>query len=165
MADEAMTKARFLEAMRAERRQWEEAIAAVGEERMTLPGFAGVWSVRDVVAHITAYERWLLDQLEAAARGEPAAPSVLDDGDMEQCNQAAHELTRGLSLDEVMAEAQRAWGGLMAVAERASEEDLIETSRAPEFVRRRWGGDTPLWQGIANLTYEHYQEHLPDFRA
>ena len=165
MADEAMTKARFLETLRAERRQWEEAIAAVGEERMTLPGFAGVWSVKDVVAHITAYERWLLEWLEAAARGEPAAPSVLDDGDMKRRNLAAHELTRGLSLAEVEAEARRVWDELIAVAERTSEEDLVEVSRAPEFVRRHWDSDTPLWQGIANLTYEHYQEHLPDFRA
>ncbi len=155
MADEAMTKARFLKTMRAERRQWEETITAVGEERMTLPGFAGVWSVRDVVAHITAYERWLLERLEAAARGEEAAPSVLDDGDMERRNLAAHELTRGLSLAEVQAEAQRVWSGLMKVAERASEAELIEP-RSRAGVRQ-----APLGQRYPPLA----RNRQPDLRA
>jgi uncharacterized damage-inducible protein DinB len=168
MADEAMTqmtKARFLETLRERRRQWEDAIAAIGEERMTQPGFAGEWSVRDVVAHITAYERWLLEQIEAAARGEQAPLSVLDDSDMERRNRAAHEQTRALPLDAVMAEARRVWEGLLQIAERSSEADLIEPARAPAFVRKGWGESAALWQGIANLTYEHYDEHLPDFAA
>ena len=60
MTEEAMTKARFLEKMRAERARWEAAIAAIERPRLTEGGFAGVWSVRDVIAHITAYERWTL---------------------------------------------------------------------------------------------------------
>lgn len=165
MADEAMTKARFLETMRAERRQWEDMIAAVGEERMTRPGFAGVWSVRDVVAHITAYERWTLEHMEAEERGEPAAPSLLDDSDLERRNLAAHERTRDLSLDEVMEDARRVWDGLMRAVERTPEEDLIDVVRAPGYVTRGWGRDTALWEAIEGQTYGHYEEHLPDFRA
>ncbi len=165
MADEAMTKARFLETLRTRRREWEDAIAAVGAERMTLPGFAGVWSARDVVAHITAYERWMLERMEAEERGEAAAPSVLDDKDMERRNMVAHEQTRDRALDEVMAEARRVWEGLVAAVERTPEEDLIELSRAPGYVTRGFGGDTALWEAIMGLTYEHYDEHLPDFQA
>ncbi len=165
MADEAMTKARFLETMRTKRQQWEDTIAAVGAERMTLPGFAGVWSVRDVVAHITAYERWMLEHMEAEARGEQTAPSVLDDKDMERRNMVAHEQTRDLALDAVMAEARRVWEGLIAAVERTPEEDLIELSRAPGYVTSGWGHDSALWEAIMGLTYEHYDEHLPDFRA
>lgn len=170
MADEAttgemMTKARFLETMRARRREWEAAIAAIGAERMTLPGFAGVWSVRDVVAHITAYERWMLDHMQAEERGEQAAPSLLDDSDLERRNLAAHARTRDLSLDEVMVETRQIWEGLMAAVERTAEEDLIELVRAPGYVTRGWGRDTALWEAVAGLTSEHYEEHLPDFQA
>ncbi|HEU0027023.1 MAG TPA: ClbS/DfsB family four-helix bundle protein [Ktedonobacterales bacterium] len=165
VADEPMTKARFLETMRARRREWEDAIVAVGVERMTLPGFAGVWSVRDVVAHITAYERWTLEHMEAEERGDQAAPSLLDDKDMERRNLAAHEQTRHLSLDEVMAEARRIWEALVRAVERTPEEDLIEVVRAPGYVTRGWGRDTALWEAIEGQTFGHYEEHLPDFQA
>jgi uncharacterized damage-inducible protein DinB len=164
-AGEPMTKARFLETMRARRREWEDAIAAVGVERMTQPGFAGVWSVRDVVAHITAYERWMLEHMEAEQRGEKAAPSLLDDSDLERRNLAAHERTRHVSLDEVMADARSVWEALVQVVERTPEEDLIELLRAPGYVTHGWGRDTALWEAIEGLTYGHYEEHLPDFRA
>jgi hypothetical protein len=164
-AEEAMTRARLLETMRARRREWEEVIAAVGVERMTQPGFAGVWSVRDVVAHITAYERWMLDHMEAEERGEQAAPSVLDGRDLERRNREAHERTLGLSLDEVMAEAKRVWDGLLAAIERTPEADLIEALRAPGYVTRGWGRDTALWEAVEGMTFGHYEEHLPDFQA
>ncbi|HEY7975861.1 MAG TPA: maleylpyruvate isomerase N-terminal domain-containing protein [Ktedonobacterales bacterium] len=165
MSDETMTKSRLQETMQAERHQWEEAIAAIGRARMTLPGYAGVWSARDVVAHVTAYEQWMLDALEALARGEAPPPSLLDDGDMERRNLAAHELTHHLSLDDVQAAADRVWRGLTQAVAGLDEETLTAVSRAPEFVKKHWDDQTSLWEAIAGLTYEHYEEHLPDFHA
>lgn len=165
MSHEMMTKSRFVETMQIERQRWEEALNAIGLERMTLPGCAGVWSARDVVAHVTAYEQWMLDALDALARGEAPSPSVLDDGDMERRNLVAHELTRNLSLDEVQAEARRVWVRLRQAVEALPEETLIDVSRAPTFVRRGWSDTTPLWEAIAGLTYGHYEEHLSDLRA
>ncbi len=165
MSDETMTKSQFIATMRAERQQWQAAIAAIGRARMTAPGCAGVWSARDVVAHVTAYERWMLDALEALARGESAPPSLLDDKDMERRNLAAHELTRRLSLDAVEAEAQRVWDRLTQAVAATPAETLLDVSRAPAFVRRGWDDTTALWEAIAGLTYAHYEEHLPDFRA
>jgi len=35
---------------------------------MNQPGVAGRWSVKDVVSHVTAYERWLVDWLQKERR-------------------------------------------------------------------------------------------------
>ena len=50
-----MDKQTFLDTLHGERTQWEALVAQVGEERMTQPGFAGEWSLKDVIAHIAVY--------------------------------------------------------------------------------------------------------------
>lgn len=160
-----MTKRHLLEIMRAERERWEDALFAIGERRMTCPGLAGEWSARDVVAHTTAYERWLVAWLEALARGETPAPSPLDDADVARRERAAIEATRSFPLDLVLGDSWLTWERLSLAVERISEDDLEDASRAPLFVRKRWGAATALWQAIAHLTYERYREHIAAFQA
>lgn len=165
MTREPMTKSLLLETMQAARQEWEAALFAIGESRMLCPGLVGDWSARDVVAHTTAYERWLVEWLIATARGEPARTSVLDDTDPERRDHAAHELTRAFPLDLVLGDSWLTWERLSLAVERLSEKDLADVSRTPQFVRSHWDGQTTLWQAIASLTYEHYREHLPAFHA
>jgi len=156
-----MTKSLLVEMMQARRQEWEETLFAIGAERMLCPGLAGDWSARDVVAHATAYERWLLEWLDATARGESARFSVLDDSDPERRDRAAHKLTLAFPLDLVLGDSWLTYERLRLAVERLSERDLEDANRAPEFVRRHWGDKATLSQAIANLTYEHYQDHLP----
>ncbi len=165
MTHRPMSKSQLLETMRARRQQWEETLFAIGAAWMLRPGLEGDWSVRDVVAHTTAYERWLLEWLEATARGESARPSALDDTDMRRRDQTAHRLTLAFPLDLVLGDSWLTFERLSLAVERLPERDLEEASRAPQFVRRRWGNQTSLAQAIANLTYEHYDDHLPAMRA
>jgi hypothetical protein len=67
-----MTKARLLNLMRTERARWEDALAQVPSEQMTRSGIEGEWSAKDVVAHISQYDRGLLDWLREAV------PATLD---------------------------------------------------------------------------------------
>ncbi len=165
MTHRLMSKSQLLETMRAQRQQWEETLFAIGEDRMTQPGLNGDWSARDIVAHTTTYERWLLEWLDATARGESARPSVLDDSDAARRDRAAHKLTLAFPLDLVLGDSWLTFERLSLAVERLSENDLEDVSRAPQFVQRRWDGKTTLCQAIASLTYEHYQEHLPALRA
>ena len=52
-----MTKTRLLDRLRTERAQWEALLTDIDEARMTQPGVEGEWSVKDIVAHVTFYER------------------------------------------------------------------------------------------------------------
>lgn len=165
---EPMTKARLLNRMRGDRARWEaaiDALAVAGAGLLERTGFAGVWSARDVIAHVTAYERWILDALEAWERGEEEPPSILDGDDMDARNMAEHARTRDLPLAVVLADARRVWERLVALVATIPEEVVVEVERAPGFVRRHWGPETPLWEGVWALGGEHYDEHLPDFAA
>jgi uncharacterized damage-inducible protein DinB len=56
-----MSKSQLFDVLRTHRAQWDAWLASVDDERMTQPGAAGHLSVKDIVSHITAYERWLVE--------------------------------------------------------------------------------------------------------
>jgi hypothetical protein len=163
MTREQMTKTQLLETMRTARGEWEDALFAIGEERMLRPGLEGDWSARDVVAHTAAYERWLVEWLDADRRGEPPRSSVMDDEDCARREHAAHSLTAGFPLDLVLGDSWLTWERLSLAVERLPESELADARQAPLFVKRRWGPQATLGQAIASVTYEHYREHLPAF--
>jgi predicted DNA-binding transcriptional regulator YafY len=72
--EEPMTKEKLLEELRSSRQEWKALLAEVGEDRMTQPGAAGDWSVKDVAAHLNTFVRWYATAAEAALRGELPEP-------------------------------------------------------------------------------------------
>lgn len=162
MADE-LTKAELLERLRAGRERWEALLAQVPEERMTEPGATGVWSVKDVMAHVADGERWLAEQLPLAERGEAPSQAEIEqmthEGwmDNETRNQKVYEAHRDDPLEQVRAEARESYGMLVAALEATSEETL----RRPHW----WTGEWTLAQGVPGECFKHYAEHEVPIQA
>lgn len=162
---EMMSKSALLETLDTARAEWETLIAEVPEARMTEPGAAGEWSVKDVLAHVAVYERWTADQLDAMLRGEtemyiaPDVPPGANTGDMDARNAAYYEAWRNRSLAEVRGEAREAFALLRAAIERTPEDLLNESERFA------WLSGSAVWQMIPGNAYEHYHDHIPDIRA
>src|SRR5207237_2743438 len=68
-----MDRATFLDTLLTWRARWEELLSRVGEARMEEPGVEGDWSVKDIVAHITWYEREMVGLLRGTLSGESDA--------------------------------------------------------------------------------------------
>lgn len=151
-----ITKAQFLENLRTGRSQWDALLAEVGEERMTQPGVAGEWSVKDIIAHVTWYEREMVGVLEAHA----LVGSDLWDLPTDQRNIPIYEENRERPLTDVLAEAQRVYRQLLELVESLAEEDLTDPGRF-EGMPTEW----QPWDIIAGNSYEHYRQHIPDIRA
>src|SRR5512147_2260816 len=117
-----MNKLELLETLHTSRTNWNALLAEVGEEHMTKPGAAGHWSVKDIVCHITAYERWLVDWLTAASQNTFPTLSPLDDSDMEHRNARIYEMTRAMSLLDVMNNTRQTLAELLAVIEVLPDE-------------------------------------------
>jgi len=160
-----MNKAGFLDTMRAERERWEALLAEVGELRMERPGVAGDWSVRDIIAHVTAYERGLVEWLEAASRGESVGFPVLDHPDVDYRNAAILRESEDRSLEDILLESQRVFERLLQMVQALSETELIDPHRTEWYVKPRWKEARPLWKCIADDSYGHYHQHIPDIRA
>jgi hypothetical protein len=136
-----MTKAKFLETMRSERERWEALLSQIDAEKMEHPGVAGNWSARDIIVHVTAYERGLVE-----------------------CNAAILEEKQACSLKEIEIEAGRVFERLMALVKAIPEEELLEAGRSEWYVKPRWGEQRPLWECIADDSYRHYRQHVEDIR-
>src|SRR5688572_5119510 len=59
-------------------------IAQLSVAEINQPGAVGVWSVKDVLAHIAYWERYTVNIVQAAARGE--TPDLVADDETERNN-------------------------------------------------------------------------------
>ena len=69
-----MKKTELLIWLQEKYQQWETLLDQIGPARMDQPGVIGDWSLKDIVAHLTGWNRWLLARLQAAGSGEPEPP-------------------------------------------------------------------------------------------
>src|SRR5690349_1936341 len=70
--------------IRTTSRQFELLISRLSVAQMNQPGAVGIWSVKDVLAHVAFWDRHAVDILRAARRGE-MPPLALEDK-TESCN-------------------------------------------------------------------------------
>lgn len=137
------SKAELLATLRAERVRWEALLAEVDGARMTEPGVEGEWSVKDAIAHITVYERWLVEWLGAARRGARAARDRSPGA-----GSAQRPHLRG--------EPRQVFARLLATVQALPDEAVMNRlSRFSPVLAELWEDDEPLWQAIAGDSYEH----------
>ncbi len=149
-----MNKAELLDKIRSEHQRLERLVQPMGDEEMTAPGVVGKWSVKDVLAHISAWERLLPGWLAAARAGTtPHLPrQAYTWDDVDKLNKVIYETSRGRKLDKVKAEFKASFQMVLREVDRMSEEDLSDPQRFA------WMDGKPLASLIAADTYEHYAE-------
>jgi len=154
-----MSKAILSESMRTVRAEWENALARVGEARMTLAVLHGKWTVKDTVGHVAYYERWLQKWLEAAARGQITIASHRDLLNVDQRNALIWAENRPRALNDILDESRVVFDRLLQLVKILPETDLVDPYAFARYVTPLYGKAQPLWQCIAGDSYEHYQEH------
>ena len=77
MTKQPLPKAVLLAELGASRAELESVVSHVPPKRMTESGACGMWSVKDVLAHLAVGNDWLALQLERRARGEAPGPEEL----------------------------------------------------------------------------------------
>jgi hypothetical protein len=164
MADE-MTKSVFLDKIATSYASWQALVERVPRAQMTEPGFAGAWSLKDVIAHIMVFERWTADHLEASARGEalpeqvPWGPPDGNTADVDAQNATFYRHFRETPLDDVLALAREHHQRLVAGIERLAESDMHDAEKYA------WTRGQPVWQAIRGDSFKHYDDHQPAVRA
>ncbi|GHO74003.1 hypothetical protein KSD_17740 [Ktedonobacter sp. SOSP1-85] len=160
-----MGKQTFLDTLHGERTQWDAQVAQVDEERMTQSGFAGKWSLKDVIAHIAVYEEWTANEIQRARRGEqPEWDPELTGGNDDERNARLYEQQRGRTLADTLAFSWRAYQQLVEAIQALSNEDFNSTDGLGGRLHSFWVG-RPLWEGLVGNAYQHYREHSPDLKA
>jgi uncharacterized damage-inducible protein DinB len=161
---ELMTKPKVLQELRDARSAWDALIAQAvtqrGKAALTAPGAAGSWSVRDLIAHLTSYDRWFVNAAEAQMRGEPPPLDGTEWMPWDERNAIHHARTLHLLLDDVLDDSRQTYDGLLDLVEQLPETFLIEPQQPP-------GVPEPfvVWEQLRGNTYDHYRLHSVDVQA
>lgn len=163
-----MIKKHFIDKLMRERDKFELTLNRVGySRRMTLKGVTGKWSIKDILAHILAYELYIADRMNEILHGQEYTPcktqSALDAFleefgypdfgspllDDDAPNAWVVEKYKNVSLEDVVAQEIQAFSSIVTMLETMPQKLIDEHN---------------LFDRIANNTFKHYREHLRDIR-
>ncbi len=163
------TKDELLQRLKSDRLEWDNLIATVPEETGSEPNLPNGWAVKDLLAHVAAYERWTAAQIQAANEGrEPtdmelygreALPGEAGGWDEDQINAAIYEQHKDLTYAEARAFAGEAFNALVAALEATPDDDLLRPGA------QAWLHEGNLLTAVAGQTYDHYAMHDSDLRT
>ena len=158
---EPTTKNEILDLIQEEWHLLEASLAKLTPARMLAPGLEGERSVKDILAHITAWEWLMLQWLEESYAGltpQRPAPGMTWD-DLDQLNEQIYVADKDQELEDVLAELKTVFRQCFQVVEGMPEVDLFDGSR---FV---WREGDPIWHMVAANTWWHYKEHREQIEA
>jgi len=149
------TKAELLAAVTSSYDAFEKLLSPLTQEQLLTPEVNGTWSIKDNVAHLSAWHRRTLIFLRAAARKSTLdqLPEAIDETGIDQANERFYRENKDRSLNEVLQEFRTSYIELVGAVQALSERDLFVAERFA------WMKGAPLWHIVAWNTFEHYQEH------
>lgn len=160
---EPMDQARLLERMQQEYTALEAVLTALDAAQMDRPGVYGDLSVKDVLAHLAAWQGMEIGWLQTSLRGESVvryAPGyelleTEDNGDevTERINAHIFAENQSKPLAAVLDDLQSTRTGLLTLVQTLSDADLNDPHRFD------WWDGEPIWTSIAGNSYEHVREH------
>jgi hypothetical protein len=153
------TKAEVIERIDRAWATLESTLAELNEAALTTPG--DDWSVKDHLAHIEGWERYLLALLE---RRSPSTAIGIDlaafrSTDDDGLNELVREPTKAQPLSQVLADLRRTHERLRAVVAAVPEDDLERL--AAHYQPDELADDTDSIAGwITHVCDEHLREHV-----
>jgi predicted transcriptional regulator YdeE len=154
-----MDKAGLIEFVRQSRERFHRMVEPLSDAQMTAPGVQGAWSVKDIVAHVVAWEELMVRWLENVARGETPDMPAFDQASIDRLNEQMYLAHRDEPLAQVMAAFDDGRAPVFESIEAVPEENLL----AP--CRLGWMKDDPLWHLVGANTFWHYPPHMARITA
>lgn len=157
--DAVQTMPELLAAVETEHGRLRDAIAQLSDEQLEQPRFDGGWSVKDILAHVTFWERRMLYALGSIAESgidvTVVPPEIADipysETWTDEVNARIFSQSGNRSLADVRADFQRSYADVLARFNTLSPEDVFAPGESPS-------SRTALGLIVDN-TSEHYREH------
>ena len=147
-----ISKDQLLKDIRTERRRLEKNLSALTREDMILSGVTGTWSIKDILAHLVAWEKLFLEWYFMGVQGgiPNTMPVGMSQKTIDALNQRIYEKNQRRSLNEILEEFHSSYQEILRVIESIPEEDMFTHNRF------RWTGPLTLADYIAGNTCNHY---------
>ena len=149
----------ILTALREEFNRWEALLAGLSEQQITAPQLSDGWSIKDVIAHLRAWQQRSIARLEAAlfdrAPAYPAWPAQLDpeeEGQPHDLNAWLYAAYRDQPWPSVYRDWREGFLRFLELGQKIPESDLLAVGRYT------WLEGYPLI-AVLQGSYEHHREH------
>ena len=137
-----------------------QAIDGFPETAYETPGACGVWSVKDIIAHLASYEEVLVDVLSAFVGRYPTPNLDRFTGQGGQFNDIEVEKRKGRNMRELLDEFTDTHAQVMSLAERIRPEVFRQVGTLPWY-----GMEYSLDDVLVYMYYGHKREHSAQIAA
>ncbi len=142
---------------------WRELIAGLTHQQIQQPLTPSSWTLKDVVAHMWAWQQASVARAEAALEDrEPWYPGWWEacgpdpDEDVDRTNAFIYEANREKPWPEVYTDWEEQFQHYLEISRQIPEKDLVEVGRYS------WMGKNPLIASPRG-SLDHHQEHYETF--
>ncbi len=156
-------KSQFITALGEEFNRWEELLAGMSEEQITAPHLLSNLSIKDVIAHLRAWQQVSIARLEAALLNkEPEFPQWLgglhpeSEDNRDKYNGRIYREYREQPWSSVHQVWQAGFLRFLELAEKIPEPDLLEIGKYS------WLKEYPL-SAVLLGSCNHHEEHLEPY--
>lgn len=160
-----MNKHELLNWLTEEQQKWDLILAAIGETRMNQAGVNGTgdWTMGNLIAHLSTWQRWLLGRLQAAVNDlpEPSPPWPKDLTSEDDINAWIYETSRGRPIRHILDEVKETHQQSLAVIRDLPDEYSIETIDGKFHPVRV----NDQYYAVGEFFHHFYDDHAPDVHA
>lgn len=147
-----LTRAQILQRLQDEYDRLQQLLAGLTADQMLQPNVVGVWSIKDIVAHLVHWARFPAKEIAYALRGEDPSP-LYDSRDDDVINGEVVLASQDKSLEEVLANFAQAFVEVIHTVEHLPDAAFEPNGRIETLL-----GDTV--EGVLNNnTYDHWTLH------
>lgn len=154
-----MGKAQLIADFQQTRQSFLSAIEGLSDDEMLQPYAVGYWSVKDVMAHLTAWESELVTALSRIHNRNKRMPHVVAIEDIDEWNEEQYHISASRSLQVVRDDFYGVGKYLVEAIENLDNHTLDDNRIFP------WMEGEPLSYLIYENAIWHEEEHAQDIRA
>ena len=150
-------KAELLNELESARVELLAALDGLSPEQMRMAGAVGVWSVKDVLAHIAAWQSELVTAFNQIQNKR--VPDIVRIDDIDEWNEEQYHVSVRRSLEAIQADLEGVHRMLARMVADTDEKTLTDNRKFP------WMEGEPLWYLVEENGTLHEREHAEEIRA
>ncbi|MFX1256208.1 MAG: ClbS/DfsB family four-helix bundle protein [Promethearchaeota archaeon] len=153
---QTIDKLAFIKHLQTDRSRIEDMLAEMTSEQMELPGVQGDWSVKNIIAHLTIWERRGIEWIKAAMQEKEPEVPLPRSGlfDINQLNMRIYEESENRSVEDILSEFHQVFKLLI------NQVELLDDKQLDKIVQAKWTGNTPVpIRFMIAWRFIHYQSH------
>ena len=154
-----MNRDEMLEELDKTREELLVTIEALPDDALRQPGVMDGWSVADLLAHMVAWESEMVTGLLRIDQGKTPTQLIAAFDDIDGYNARRYQENKDRELDRIFEDLRGVRIQLEEWLAEFSDSDLNDPQRYS------WSRGLPLWHIIAENSFRHESEHLPQIKA